>query len=367
MKAIVKSIIRRTASAGFVFPPALAAKRLANIARNEWEYRSGKRTLTSLPYVLFIDVACACTLKCPLCFIGQGAPGRPRGLMESETFRKVIDEFRDYAVVAHLYIRGEPLMNRRLPEMIAYADDAHMLTSISTNLNRLDEETAERIVASGLKKLTVSLDGATAETYRTYRVGGDFEQVLENIRLLQRIKEREGVAHPRIILQFLVFKFNIHEVPAIRRLAESLGVELSLLQGILGGPEYEPFTGEHTQALVDRWIVRPEKLLEALGEDRDGAGLFFDYFRGSEPLSDSRCLFLWKTAYINWDGSVSPCCFIYRKELDFGSIADGSFRGIWNNPEFRHARALFTDASQARSKTRTVCDSCRHYRQASEG
>ena len=363
----LKKIIRRAGAAAFVFPPALASKRLVNIARNEWEYRSGKSSLKSLPYVLFIDVACACTLKCPLCFIGQGAPGRPRGIMKPETFRGVIDEFCDHAVVAHLYIRGEPLLNRHLPEMIAYADDAHMLTSISTNLNRLDEETAERIVASGLKKLTVSLDGATEETYAVYRVGGDFEQVLENIRLLQRIKEREGVAHPRIILQFLVFKFNIHEVPAIGRLSESLGVELSLLQGILGGPEYEPFTGKHTQALIDRWIVRPERLLEALGEDRDGAGLFFDYFRGSEPLSDSKCLFLWKTAYINWDGSVSPCCFIYRKDLDFGSIAGHGFREIWNGPEFRHARSLFTDASEVRSSTRTVCDSCRHYRQASKG
>ena len=356
--------LKKAALARFAFPRDKSATRLVNIIRNEWEFRSGKVKLKSIPYVLFLDVACACTLKCPLCYIGQRKRGRPRGMMGMDTFCKAVDDFRDHAIAAHLYIRGEPLMNKLLPEMVAYADNARLMTSISTHLNMFDERTAERLIESGLKKIVISLDGASEETYKTYRVGGDFAKVLSNIRLINRVKRQKRSLCPKVILQFLIFKFNLHEVPEIRRLAGELGAELSLQQGCLSGPKYEPFAGAHSAELIERWIVRPEVFLSALGESSDSPGLFLDYYREGGPLSDDKCLFLWKTAYINWDGSVSPCCFVYKKDWDFGNIQQESFRRIWNNSKFQHARSLFRESSPHGKQDSTVCDSCRQYRKA---
>jgi len=357
------AVHRKASLARFIFPTGKVAKRLTNIARNEWEFRTGKAKLRSIPYVLFLDVACMCTLKCPLCYLGQGRKGRTKGKMSMETFQRAIDEFQDYSVAAHLYIRGEPLLNKHLPEMVAYAEGAHLLTSISTNLNLLDADFAGQLIDSGLKKIVVSLDGASEETYKTYRVGGDFDRVLDNIRMLNELKKQRGTVFPRIILQFLIFKFNLHEVPKVRQLAESLGVELSLQQGCLGGPGYEPFTGKHSPELIDRWIVRPEVLLRALGTPEGHPGLFFDYYGSEESLCDERCFFLWKTAYINWDGSVSPCCFVYQEDRDFGNIHQERFRKIWNNTKFQHARSLFLDSSSSQEEKSIICDSCRMYKQ----
>ncbi len=362
----VSKVRSQAALVRFLFQTRYAAKRLTNLAMNESEFRSGKIALKSLPSFLFLDVACVCTLKCPLCYLGQGLEGRSRGKMSMDTFCRAIDEFRDHGIVAHLYIRGEPLMNKQLPEMIEYANRAHLMTVISTHLNLLDKGMAEALIDSGLKKLVVSLDGATEETYSTYRVGGNWDDVLRNIEVLNEMKRRKKARFPKIVLQFLVFKFNLHEVGPIKRLADSLGVELSLQQGCLGGPLYEPYTGEHSPELIDRWIVPPDVLQDALSSTGSRPGVLFDYHRKDETLCDERCFFLWKTAYINWDGNVSPCCFVYQQDRDFGNIHHEPFRNIWNNPKFRHARSLFLEASTGREGRETaVCDACRMYRKPS--
>lgn len=275
-----------------------------------------------------------------------------------ETFCRAIDAFRYHAVFAHLYIRGEPLMNSRLQEMIAYANKARLITSVSTNLNLLNEETAEHLIDSGLKSLVVSLDGATEGTYRTYRVGGDFSKVLKNIRILKRKKREKASTFPKITIQFLVFKFNVHEVPKIRELAASLGVHLSIQQGCMGGPGYEPFTGEHSYESVQQWIVPLEVFLATLARHEDRPSLLFDFYRDNKALCDEKCLFLWKTAMINWDGSVSPCCFVYHKDLDFGNINEEPFQEIWNNPKFQRARSLFQDSTKASDGPEVICNAC---------
>jgi radical SAM protein with 4Fe4S-binding SPASM domain len=364
MRGELSKIHRKASLARFVFPRGRAIKRLSNIVRNELEFRAGKVKLGSMPYALFLDVACMCTLRCPLCYLGQGMEGRPQGIMSMETFCRVVDEFRDYAIVAHLCIRGEPLMNKQLPEMIAYAESARLMTIISTNLNLLDEKTADQLIESGLKKVVISFDGATEETYKIYRVGGDFTKVLKNIDILKRVKRQKRTRFPRIVLQFLIFRFNLHEVPKIRELARSLEVELSLQQGCVGGPGYEPYTGKHSQEVVDHWIVPPEVFLKAASTSKDRPSTSFDYYRNEETLCDEKCSFLWKTAYINWDGSVSPCCFVYQKDRDVGNIHQESFRRIWNNRKFQHARSLFLDSSAPENRETTICDSCRMYKQS---
>ena len=349
----------------FAFPKDRAIRRLSNVIRNEMEFRSGRVELKSMPYALQLDLACMCTLKCPLCFLGQGMKGRPKGIMSMETFCKAIDEFQEYAIIVQLCCRGEPLLNKQLPEMIAYANAARLITVISTNMNIFDEKTAVQLIDSGLKKIVISLDGASEETYKIYRVGGDFKRTLENIELLIRVKRQKKARFPRIVLQFLIFKFNLHEIAKIRELARSLDVELSLQQGCLGGPEYEPYTGTHSEELIDQWIVPPEELLKTVKTSK-GRAIFFDYFRNEATLSDERCLFLWKTSFINWDGSVSPCCFVYQTDRDFGNIHQDSFRSIYNNAAFQHSRSLFLESSTHGRKKNTVCDSCRIYKQASK-
>ena len=80
------------------------------------------------PYVIFIDPSDACNFKCSFCPTGDPSlmrdVGRPLQQMTWETYKKTIDElsqFQEKIRVIRLYKDGEPLLNKRLPDMIEYA------------------------------------------------------------------------------------------------------------------------------------------------------------------------------------------------------------------------------------------------------
>ena len=64
------------------------------------------------------------------------------------------------------------------------------------NLNNVREELLEGIVRYRLRRLTVSIDGATPDTYKRYRAGGDFRTVLANIRKINQYKLRRRSRRP---------------------------------------------------------------------------------------------------------------------------------------------------------------------------
>ena len=113
--------------------------------------------------------------------------------------------------------------------MIRYARDRNVKVIVSSHFSfSKPDEFFENIVTSGLEKLFISLDGSSQETYSHYRVGGDYAQVMANIRNLIEAKKRLRRAKPEIIWQFLVNKFNEHEIATARNIAKDLGIALDI-------------------------------------------------------------------------------------------------------------------------------------------
>ena len=82
-----------------------------------------------------------------------------------------------------------------------------------------------KTVESGPDRLIISLDGLDQETYEKYRVGGSLEKVMEGTRNLVSWKKELRSRSPYIILQFIVFRTNEHQVEDVRKLARELGVD----------------------------------------------------------------------------------------------------------------------------------------------
>ena len=55
------------------------------------------------PYEWEVDTTNICQLKCPLCHTGLGNIHRDKGVMSFETYRKTVDEIRNYCVWLTLY------------------------------------------------------------------------------------------------------------------------------------------------------------------------------------------------------------------------------------------------------------------------
>ena len=166
--------------------------RVTNHYANYAQLLMKKEHACGYPSHLIIDITNVCTLKCRLCPTGAGLPGRKKGMMPLEAFRKIIDETGKYLISIDLFNWGEPLMNKDVYQMIAYAHARHIVTSVSSNFQHFSEAAANQMISSGLDILILSIDGASQESYEKYRIGGDFRKVIEHMSLLVKKKNEQG-------------------------------------------------------------------------------------------------------------------------------------------------------------------------------
>ena len=302
-------------------------RKLLNVIRVEFQLRLGRQKVWGKPYEWEIDTTNICQLKCPLCHTGLGTIHRDKGTMHFDLFTKTIDQIKDYCVWLTLYSWGEPFLNRRIHEFVAYAHQRKIATIISTNLNKpLTQEMAENIIRSGLDVMIISIDGVTQEVYQQYRVGGRLDRVLANINLLVQKKRELGYTTPHLEWQFIVMRQNEHQMDEASQLAGQLGVD-SLVFKKVDFPH-----GMSDPEEADRWLPRDHP----------------DYQREApfnKPFEEDghRCWRLWRSAVVNWDGGFAPCCYLTDKSEDFGDASVNNIEEIWNNPKYATARGLFKE------------------------
>jgi MoaA/NifB/PqqE/SkfB family radical SAM enzyme len=301
------------------------AKRFLNYQLVRLQQARGHTRLLGYPLVITVEATNVCNLECPYCFTGAGEAGRRRSMMSLEMFGKLMDELGDYALMVEFHNWGEPMLHKKLPDMIRMASSRGISTVVSTNFSLpFDRARAEAIVSSGLAILGVSIDGATQESYEKYRVGGKLETVLANVRLVNEAKRALGVATPSLSWSFHVFEHNWRDVPLAGSMAKELGMEFVAAKGWVAGPEWD-------------------------------SGGSFDFWVGTSP---ARCRYLWTQAIINNDGRTAPCCATFYDEDDYGVLENTRFRDVWNNDKFRDARRMFRSRSQSTYKEKLICYDC---------
>lgn len=294
------------------------------------------------PYWLTIDPTNFCNLKCPFCPTGQGRNSRTKAMLSLDNFKRIIDEIGPYLIHIDFCNWGEPLLNKQIYEMIKFAKQYRIDTKIDSNLNQFSEEEAENLVLSGLDKIIVSIDGATKETYSKYRVGGDFNRVMDNLKLLIKKKRELNRTSPYISWQFLVFRHNEHEIEQVKRIGNYLGVDqVGITKAFIGNKDWIPLNEEHSHYRTEE--VNSEYTSK--------------YFKRPQ---ETICNWPWEAVVINSNGSVSVCCSVEDEKYDFGNIFQQSLREIWNNEKYRLARRYIKDKKIIQVENNNICIGCRH-------
>ncbi len=321
----------------------LSARKLYNRAMESVAPRLGLVSLPYRPSKISVESGNVCELRCPLCPTGQRDGSASKGMLSLETFEKILDQLAPELITVRLYNWGEPLLNPDLVRLCELAYARRVSVKLSTHLNELAPEVAEGLLRARVKKIYVSADGASAESYALYRRGGDWKRVLDNVRLLVRKRAELGAHFTRIVWLFHVFRHNEHEIPAAHRLAAELGIALKI-----------------SPARTDMGREIFETAAEALA--RDGHWL---------PLADEHCAFdreaktaqreaacrlPWRDTAIHWDGKVLACCNIYSEKHHYGSLEDQDFGAIWNGPLYTEARREILGRSPTRD---TICKTCK--------
>lgn len=313
-------------------------RRLWNLALVEAEYRLRRTRVWGRPTVLVVDPTNVCNLRCPLCPTGLMQHGRRAGMISWETYTKVIDAAAPWALKVNLFNWGEPLLHTHLFEMVRYARDRNLGTSLSSNLSiELSDERIDELVGSGLEYICLSIDGVTQEVYSTYRRRGDLALVLDNVRRIVKRRRELGSSTPMLEWQFIPMKHNEHQIDAARNLAAELGVDTFRCI-----PVGLPFDAPDAQALAEKWFPVTA---------RDGG-----VEMSSNEQASSACYFLYRYLVVNPDGRVSPCCVVSGEKNDFGDLNKEDLSSLWNNAMFQSGRALYRSGGSPQKAT--VCERC---------
>ena len=312
----------------------------ANFLISLYERNHKKTKLFSKPYVMYLDSVSYCNLQCPFCPTGTKTSDRQKATLSLDKFKHILDHIGPYLFELKLYNWAEPLLNKDLPEMIRYAKKYHIPISLSTNLSiPLTEQKIGEIVSSGLNVMICSIDGASQESYQKYRIGGDYNLVIKNIEMINKIKKEKNSQIPILIWQFLVFKHNEHEIEKAKQKATELGMEI-----IVELP-YVP------QNEIKEWGSTLPQFSPTLNSN---STLQIDSPSQNSLIPNKPCTWLWSTIVINPTGSISPCCVIANEKDDFGSV-DDSIRKVWNNKKYQGARQLFKNGKKTEN---VICNRC---------
>lgn len=151
------------------------------------------------PFIIHIDPCDTCNFRCRFCPTGdrelmKKTKGRFHGPMDFDLYRERIDslaDFDDPIRVIRLYKEGEPLLNPRFADMVAYAKASPHVKRVDTTTNAalLTPERSRAILDAGLDRLNVSVEGMDAGQYRDFsRAELDFDRFAENIALFYELR-----------------------------------------------------------------------------------------------------------------------------------------------------------------------------------
>ena len=309
----------------FNFTRRLTRKRLMNAWKN---YHGFHRAIKSksplhpgLPVSISIEPTTSCNLRCPECPSGLRSFTRPTGMLEQETFEKVIGELKAELSYLIMYFQGEPYLNPDFLELIKIAHSSNIYTATSTNAHFLSKDSAYKTVESGLNRIIISLDGTDQTTYEKYRIGGRLEKVADGIKNLVEAKKKLNSHIPFIILQFLLFKHNTHQITEVRKMARNLQVDR------LEFKTAQVYDFERGSDLIpDEEIYSRYKLNGTNKYDIKNTLL-------------NKCWKMWHSCVMSWDGDIVPCCFDKDAKYKMGNIHEQSFADIWNGARYQEFRS----------------------------
>ena len=294
------------------------------------------------PHHIQIDASSHCQLACKSCPTASGEVAKSLGAghLDADRFAALLDRNPGLREV-ELSNYGEMFLNPRLADIfrIAWERKITLHADNGVNLNFAREEALEGLAHFGVRSMTCSIDGAGAESYGQYRVKGEFESVIANIRRINGYKRKFRSGFPYLKWQFIVFGHNEHEIGTARKLAAELGMKFA--------PKLS--WDDEVSPVRNRELVQIEMRSNAISRGEYYQQTGRDYMR-------SICTQLWRAPVLNWDGRVNGCCRNFWGTFGGNAFEDGLDQAI-NGEGIAYAREMLMGRAAERADLPcTTCD-----------
>ena len=306
------------------------------------------------PRKIRLEASTVCQLKCPSCPTAGGETGRRLGVgfLRFPDFKRLVDR-NPWISAVELSNWGEIFLNKQLPGILEYAYRKGVALHVENgaNLNHLDDAVADAVVRFRMREITCSIDGASRETYSVYRVGGDFQKVIHNIKSINRLKARYHSPFPKLHWQFVAFGHNEHEIEDARAMARDLDMSFHVKLS------WDDLYSEPFSPVVNTDLVRRASGLGVASRSE------YQEKYGQEYYLAGCCSQLWTAPQVNYDGRVLGCAVNYWS--DFGNAFEEGLGAILDSGRMSYARDMLLGRAEAREDI--PCTRCNLYEKLARG
>jgi heme b synthase len=314
------------------------------------------------------EVTKRCNLNCIHCRAASEKGPYPGELDKKNCFR-ILDEIVQTGNPIVILTGGEPLLREDIFELSAYGTNQGLRMVMATNGTLLTPDIAEKMKVSGIKRASISIDGANgAEHDRFRQVRGAFQGALSGIEVLK-------AAGIEFQVNTTVTKHNVDRIPDILEMVIRLGAAAHHIFLLVPTGRARDMVNQeidaHTYEGLLHWFYEMGRKvpihLKATCAPHYYRILRQEAHRRREKVNYETygldavtrgCLGGSSFCFISHDGIVQPCGYL---ELNCGDLKTSSFGAIWQEaPIFKKLRDLSSyEGKCGRCEYLKFCGGCR--------
>lgn len=271
------------------------------------------------PFVMYIEPTNVCNFECSFCPTGNKKllqeVQRKDCFMPLDLFKKLVDdlkEFPDKIKLINLWKDGESFLHPQLAEMCEYLGKANVAERfiIRTNGTLLEKKLNEKIIASGINEIGISIEAMDDQKYfELTRRKVSYDSLIRKVRELHEIS-----GDCRIYVKTLDVGLTEEEKQKFYNDFSSIS-DVCTIEYLMG------WSGDHS--------------------DKFKLGYEVNVQEGGSPLNKiSVCTLPFTTMAVNSNGDVSTCNADWMHKNIVGNIKEQSITDIWNGEILRNFRIM---------------------------
>jgi len=176
------------------------------------------KTATDKPRLIFWEVTKGCNLRCIHCRATATELSSPEDLPTAKAL-DIIKQVSQLSSPILVLSGGEPLFRDDIFELASYGRDCGLRVALATNGTLVNQKVARRIVDAGVRRVSISLDGADAATHDSFRgIPGAFDEALRGLRNLKDL----GMS---VQINMTIARHNAHQLPAVLEMSRRIGAD----------------------------------------------------------------------------------------------------------------------------------------------
>ncbi len=320
--------------------------------------------------LLFWETTAGCNLECIHCRrldVSKEIAKDDLTTEESITFINSLAETQRPILVLS---GGEPLFRPDIFEIASHAINCGLTVALATNGTLIDERLAKKIVDTRIQRVSISIDGADAETHDNFRkLKGSFESAIRGINHLTRL----GM---EVQINCTIAKHNVEQLKDLYELALRLnavamhifmlvpvgcGVQIAEDQ-MLPAQKYEEslnlFYDLSKNAKIQTKATCAPHYFRIMRQRAKQEGITVSPKTHGMAAMTKGCLAGTGVCFVSHKGEVFPCGYL---PVNAGNVKTQSFAEIWNdskvfnnlrNPELLEGKCGICEYKK-------VCEGCR--------